>query len=1499
MNGFNTLNRLLGKKNKSQTISKSTSNLSNSNSISARPLSHYDTSAAPLSSQLETANSIAPLSNVPFEQTFRITVHLPKGQLFVARLGAKTELEKLLLLVCEHKQLDASKYELRHPGNNSQVFGLDQTVGAVGLSEIRLCHKSESYDNFNAAEILTLRNTAGRNSLSSSELSSRNSKHTLKTASPYSSTNSLTSSDSAGMSNYSGQLGYAHPPPSLQSFTQQKPPVAPVRKKRAAPRPPSQNSVTLSNGNGDVQPQQQQDQQKSSTLEVKQPSLARKEFHVSTPNLTQCSEMSLLRTADFHKSNVSVDCNGNSRNSRDNNSVVNGSSDGNIRCNGSGDDRSPSTLNPSLSGSLRPASMSVLNNEILYQEKELNGNREFTVNGSISDLSPRNKLPEPAPRKRIITTKKKAPAPPPRNLQPVATPRFSGTSNNTPAVIIEVSQENSATASVPEEISQSTDRKPSEVKAAESTESNAEETTTLVSPASTNSQLPSSPSQSTTASLQYTTSPPQTPMTPPPLPQTAPPPISPLHPSTPPPQDDVKTIENTEIIANATAQVQKAEESNPKSVANKNKSIEELPIKLTNGDAQPQTPEFVTPPSTPATPTTHNQLEAKLSSGTSSDDDDQVKVYNIKLGKTIVQPIATYEANGDNAEKRITQQSITPPPRSPKPLKIQADSFSGPESTISPTSPQRAESPDWSYTIPAPPTFADNETVAATCGGSDRFSPLNGSELSDRDDSITATIDSHNETAITSDIEDGYRGGKKTQAAIDVSSSFSSSLTQEKTELPGVKEQPEVTISVYGRPKSVSPPRSPLESKAEVITQLNAVINNENSVDFGGIVKRSVDHADDVKIQSAKPSELSNFTIQSYNKPVSSELDKTIDAKTKTSEEFSAEVDDASKNDSNEHSSYIKSAKRPSLTLSNSVAGQLSRQRGALVTRSDSFHSTRAEIHIEPAQLSQSRSTSHVSLDTIQKQSNLNDRFTDTNRRKSSSELSIGETPSLQSLIVMKCILNSRKNSLTNGIAISGAELQSPEPLDPIPATPTTPAPAEIVETVNTVYSRPSLKDFVSVTEEKTAGVESLESKECRNMSLIENISKQSAPKDLFSIGRSQNASTPVNMSDCDSSKENSPKNKVISQLNRETKPLPPTREPAEKIYRYQGPPSINLSTWSERPKSQVAIKSDNDYKFGVGTADARLSFNSSESKSEAQNREVPKAPARIPFVRSVEYKKAQSVIDSSKPEPIERKSVDEGIAVPVHKNAARPLSVSNHLILGRMMPKVGNKNLMPVVKGFTSLDITQSDSTATETSKDHQNQDVVLRNPATIVRSNSAVSTSILRLSTGSSNLQKVAINIENKDPSPSPNQPATAPLFSQISLRKTGLKEKILASNDVVDSAPKPRSACSLPDQQQSCAKLEMKLTTTTTIPSNMSVNFTPTTPTFPNPSANGSAPNSLNRSSVTVLSEIPPPPPPIIRSVVTKQNSLGKSACIPDARDQLLSAIRNFNKDTLNRS
>jgi hypothetical protein len=39
------------------------------------------------------------------------------------------------------------------------------------------------------------------------------------------------------------------------------------------------------------------------------------------------------------------------------------------------------------------------------------------------------------------------------------------------------------------------------------------------------------------------------------------------------------------------------------------------------------------------------------------------------------------------------------------------------------------------------------------------------------------------------------------------------------------------------------------------------------------------------------------------------------------------------------------------------------------------------------------------------------------------------------------------------------------------------------------------------------------------------------------------------------------------------------------KRYTYQGPPAINFATWNERPKSQVTIKMDRDYRIGIGQA--------------------------------------------------------------------------------------------------------------------------------------------------------------------------------------------------------------------------------------------------------------------------------------------------------------------------
>jgi hypothetical protein len=130
----------------------------------------------------------------------------------------------------------------------------------VGYNELRLVLKTESrinsdFQRFSAEDVMKYKTE----SITSSEMS-RNMRNASKT-SPYSSTNSLNSLDSTGM-NSTGKT---------------QAPVAPIRKKkRAAPRPPSQNSIP------------EQEIFSSSTLNVfKEPHsiLPRKNFHVSSPQL--------------------------------------------------------------------------------------------------------------------------------------------------------------------------------------------------------------------------------------------------------------------------------------------------------------------------------------------------------------------------------------------------------------------------------------------------------------------------------------------------------------------------------------------------------------------------------------------------------------------------------------------------------------------------------------------------------------------------------------------------------------------------------------------------------------------------------------------------------------------------------------------------------------------------------------------------------------------------------------------------------------------------------------------------------------------------------------------------------------------------------------------------------------------------------------------------------------------------------------------------------------
>jgi hypothetical protein len=206
----------------------------------------------------------------------------------VERIGAKTKLAKLMSDVCDSKCLSFDKYEFRHPTDVSQVFDNDKTIGEVGYNELRLVLKTESryngdFHRYHADDVMKYKSASNvADSVSSSEMS-RNMKHVTKT-SPYSSTNSLNSLDSTGMNTTS------------LSNSSKPQPVAPIRKKkRMAPRPPSENSIP------------EQEIFGTSTLNVfKEPHsiLPRKNFHVSSPQLYNNHPKINIKNSDSNNNNT-------------------------------------------------------------------------------------------------------------------------------------------------------------------------------------------------------------------------------------------------------------------------------------------------------------------------------------------------------------------------------------------------------------------------------------------------------------------------------------------------------------------------------------------------------------------------------------------------------------------------------------------------------------------------------------------------------------------------------------------------------------------------------------------------------------------------------------------------------------------------------------------------------------------------------------------------------------------------------------------------------------------------------------------------------------------------------------------------------------------------------------------------------------------------------------------------------------------------------------------
>lgn len=245
-----------------------------------------------------------------------------------------------------------------------------------------------------------------------------------------------------------------------------------------------------------------------------------------------------------------------------------------------------------------------------------------------------------------------------------------------------------------------------------------------------------------------------------------------------------------------------------------------------------------------------------------------------------------------------------------------------------------------------------------------------------------------------------------------------------------------------------------------------------------------------------------------------------------------------------------------------------------IITRSDSFHSIGQqkkhggrgvnyddiEIRRTNGNAMPQRSTSFLSLKAEIAAANKftkNSNGVPYSKQKSTSELSISDVPSLQSLEVIKNILNSsRKNSLQDS---SSNALNEVVPV----------ASAKIVAK--------ELKKSVEDEKPRAAIVEDKKKEVIRQLE-----TQLSEPTQLREV-----------------------KNPIIKN---------------ETQYRYSGPPKINFSTWSERPKVEVAVMNDRDYIFG---------------KQNSVNSTVPrdsKTPAKIESSQTTTSVFKKTEIFASKP---------------------------------------------------------------------------------------------------------------------------------------------------------------------------------------------------------------------------------------------------------------------------
>lgn len=913
----------------------------------------------------------------------------------------------------------------------------------------------------------------------------------------------------------------------------------------------------------------------------------------------------------------------------------------------------------------------------------------------------------------------------------------------------------------------------------------------------------------------------------------------------------------------------------------------------------------------------------KMSDDTSSDEDESTNIYSIQLGKPVIisTPIKSASTatmivpTSNEIIENIKNESIEVIETSHQTLITAKNvpnnnnnnnvSYSNNDnsqygseqihidSVEVVTKSPRSESPIWTYTLPEPPkSFADSFNSSVIDTAQTVKTETIASDSSDLSDLSTKPmiIDNNVESVIfenivmTSDIEDGYLGDKLKFNRDELLDNIERQHTFKDDNDDPIQNvtlrQNESTEKIFLREQSSGTNSSQNNNihtvKNNVLDELNNVLLNQRLDTI--IRNNSSDESNNNNIESSKPSLLDNFSIKTYsNNNDDDDMIKVIQSP--VCEKIIVDLAETTKVNSvpsRKSSQEYTQIKRTSLTNGNVY-------RTPRINRSDSFHST-AQHDLRNGFTKTTRSSSYISLfggtpifdrNNMMHAGNngLNKLLDESNRRKSASELSIADLPSLQSLLVMKSILsNSRLNF------DSPTKMRSNKDND----------------------EKVVLRNSNHKTDDNLEMANNQKNKIC-TVNIVETLPQ-----------------TP-------------------SKIDNETTTLPSKNvntDTKEKKWKYQGPPSINLSTWGDRPKSQIVIKSDTDYKFGgavinrntISHTNSEINSNSATvSKTvnvptEAVTIRRPPRPISVmvsskpepiksvlrpismiennhlPIVRGVEYKKniRPNGNDNESIESIRRPSYEVSTFMP-DKQTVEPHHIST-MTLGRvshanrlsqqktsMAPTftlqrgnsaTGNHQFAPVVKGFKVLPSTENENKPIERTVSTDSGYKSL--PMTIAVDQ--------RQSTPPKvSLKPVIVATKSFDG----NQLSSNTPFSQFTLRKTGLKDRILADNaaskntcDMLATKSVIETVCVSPIQ------LRQKNIQNVNDDNKMSI------------TSAGKRPYSVAEIST---SSVPPPPPPngnlappIIRSVITKNHQT-----IPvEPRDQLLDSIRSFNKSKLRR-